>query len=220
MADAPILGFRSPSIDAVRGLLAFWVLCAHLFAWSSVLNQSSGVLTAMFEWLGRLFQSNGEKHPAVLGFIVLSGYCIHRTGFRRRGGSQISLRAGSSESGRCTSSRSSPASRSFSPPISRIPRLPRACHWTRGFRSLRPAKAALLGVVIAGTSAVCLTEAPGGSHYVFLHYAKIAAIVLGAVGLSEYSARTGQSKLSVTQAEAIPRVSGPVFQFCGIITVV
>ena len=89
IADAPILGFRSPGIDVVRGLLALWVLCAHLFAWSSALNQGNGVLTAIFEWLGRLFQSNGETHPAVLGFIVLSGYCIHRTGFRRRGGSRI-----------------------------------------------------------------------------------------------------------------------------------
>jgi peptidoglycan/LPS O-acetylase OafA/YrhL len=89
MADAPILGSRSPSIDVVRGLLAFWVLCAHLFAWSASLNQGSGVLTAMFDRLGRLFQSNGETHPAVLGFIVLSGYCIHRTGFRRLGGSRI-----------------------------------------------------------------------------------------------------------------------------------
>ncbi len=26
------------------------------------------------------FQSNGQTHPAVLGFIVLSGYCIHRSG--------------------------------------------------------------------------------------------------------------------------------------------
>jgi len=84
IADAPILGFRSPGIDVARGLLALWVLCAHLFAWSSALNQGNGVLTAIFEWLGRLFQSNGETHPAVLGFIVLSGYCIHRTGFRQR----------------------------------------------------------------------------------------------------------------------------------------
>lgn len=93
MADAPILGFRSPTIDVARGLLAFWVLCAHLFAWSSALNQGSVVLAATFERLGRLFQSNGETHPAVLGFIVLSGYCIHRTGFRRRGGSRIAAYA-------------------------------------------------------------------------------------------------------------------------------
>lgn len=29
-----------------------------------------------------LFQGNGETHPAVLAFIVLSGYCIHRNGLR------------------------------------------------------------------------------------------------------------------------------------------
>jgi len=69
MADAPILGFRSSRINVARGLLAFWVLCAHLFAWSGALNQGSVVLAATFERLGRLFQSNGETHPAVLGFI-------------------------------------------------------------------------------------------------------------------------------------------------------
>jgi peptidoglycan/LPS O-acetylase OafA/YrhL len=29
-----------------------------------------------------VFQSNGETHPAVIAFIVLSGYCIHRNGLR------------------------------------------------------------------------------------------------------------------------------------------
>lgn len=29
-----------------------------------------------------LFQAGGETHPSVLGFIVLSGYCIHRAGLR------------------------------------------------------------------------------------------------------------------------------------------
>jgi hypothetical protein len=80
MADATILDSRSPSIEVVRGLLGFWVLCAHPFAWSDALNQGSVVLTAMFERLGRLFQPNGKMHPAMLGFIVSSGCCIHRTG--------------------------------------------------------------------------------------------------------------------------------------------
>ena len=93
LADVPSFSFRSPGIDVLRGLLAFWVLFAHLFAWSNGPNQGSVVGSTIVEWLARLFQSSGETHPAVLGFIVLSGYCIHRTGFRRRGGSQVSAYA-------------------------------------------------------------------------------------------------------------------------------
>jgi len=40
-------------------------------------------VSAVFDFLVRLFQGHGETHPAVLAFIVLSGYCIHRSGFRR-----------------------------------------------------------------------------------------------------------------------------------------
>jgi hypothetical protein len=64
--------------------------------------------------------------------------------------------------------------------------------WTRGFVALYPVEVLLLGTVIAGIAAVFFTEAPGGSHYVFLHFSKIAAIILGAVGLSDYLKRTGQ----------------------------
>jgi hypothetical protein len=57
--------------------------------------------------------------------------------------------------------------------------------WKRGFAALSPAEAILLGIVIAGVGAVCFTEAPGGSHYVFLQFSKIAMIVLAAIGLSD-----------------------------------
>ena len=55
---------------------------------------------------------------------------------------------------------------------------------TRGLSALRPVEVLLLGIVIAGIVAVSLTEAVGGSHYVFLHFSKIAATILGAIGLS------------------------------------
>jgi hypothetical protein len=47
----------------------------------------------------------------------------------------------------------------------------RTC-WMRTFAALSPVEVLLLGIVIAGISAVSLTEAPGGSHYVFLHFSK------------------------------------------------
>jgi hypothetical protein len=68
--------------------------------------------------------------------------------------------------------------------------------WRRGFAALSPAEVLLLGTVIAGISAVSLTEAPGGSHYVFLHFSKIAAIVLGAIGFSDFRMRMGQRNSS------------------------
>jgi hypothetical protein len=55
--------------------------------------------------------------------------------------------------------------------------------WHRKLAAYRSIEVLLVGVVIAGVTATSLTEAPGGSHYVFLHYSKIAAVVLGAAGL-------------------------------------
>lgn len=53
--------------------------------------ESNGASVGITRRYGRapdyLFQSNGQTHPAVIGFIVLSGYCIHRGGFRQSGGS-------------------------------------------------------------------------------------------------------------------------------------
>jgi peptidoglycan/LPS O-acetylase OafA/YrhL len=83
----PTSKLRSDGIDLERAALAIWVLFSHLMPWAN----AAGVGDV---WLGRFmraadlfFQSSNETHPAVLGFIVLSGYCIHRNGFRKTGGS-------------------------------------------------------------------------------------------------------------------------------------
>jgi hypothetical protein len=47
LADVPSFSFRFPGI--LRGLLAFWVLFAHLFAWSNGPNQGSVVGSTMVE---------------------------------------------------------------------------------------------------------------------------------------------------------------------------
>lgn len=77
---------RSSGIDAVRAVLALWVLVfAHLIPWAAFTqgpDSVPGVLTATAQALIQLFQPAGELHPAVLAFIVLSGYCIHRNGLR------------------------------------------------------------------------------------------------------------------------------------------
>lgn len=78
-------GDRSDGIDLLRGFFAFWVLLAHLIPWTVLVQGDLSVPLILQEGarvLVRLFQSNREVNPAVLGFIVLSGYCIHRNGFR------------------------------------------------------------------------------------------------------------------------------------------
>jgi peptidoglycan/LPS O-acetylase OafA/YrhL len=76
---------RSHGIDLLRAIFALWVLIAHLVIWTRVTQGDGAVwksLGAIFDALGTIFQRNGETHPAVIGFIVLSGYCIHRNGLR------------------------------------------------------------------------------------------------------------------------------------------
>lgn len=72
---------RSEGIDALRALLALWVLMFHVLNWSVVTQgpeASPEILAQAAAFLAQVFQSAGETHPAVLTFIVLSGYCIHR----------------------------------------------------------------------------------------------------------------------------------------------
>lgn len=66
--------------------------------------------------------------------------------------------------------------------------------WPAGFRSLKPIEVLLIGTVIAGIAGVSLTEAPGGSHYVFLHYSKMAGIILGAWGLRSIFVKNSRSR--------------------------
>jgi peptidoglycan/LPS O-acetylase OafA/YrhL len=79
---------RSDGIDTLRAVFALWVVLTHVTLWSPLAQGPQAVP----QWLagaGRLliavFQPNFELHPAVLGFIVLSGYCIHRAGLRAAG---------------------------------------------------------------------------------------------------------------------------------------
>ena len=70
-----------------------WVLLAHGLGWTAYLGRlhSDSILSYINAALLKVFQASGETHPAVLGFIVLSGYCIHRNGFRL--GSSFSLKS-------------------------------------------------------------------------------------------------------------------------------
>ncbi|HTB80535.1 MAG TPA: acyltransferase [Opitutaceae bacterium] len=82
MFDDPIIRTRSISVDILRAILAIWVLFAHLIPQANALIGGYLRLDRARVFLVEIFNSNGETHPAVLGFIVLSGYCIHRNGLR------------------------------------------------------------------------------------------------------------------------------------------
>ncbi|WP_353439145.1 hypothetical protein [Polynucleobacter sp. UK-FUSCHL-C3] len=73
--------------------MAIWVLVANGLGWTTYLGRlnSDSILWYVNVALLKIFQASGETHPAVLGFIVLSGYCIHRNGFRL--GNSFSLKS-------------------------------------------------------------------------------------------------------------------------------
>jgi peptidoglycan/LPS O-acetylase OafA/YrhL len=81
LAD-PVRRDRSPGIDCLRGALALYVVCTHVLPWAQYLGTTTTPVTQLNAWLIRIFQGHAETNPAVLGFIVLSGYCIHRNGLR------------------------------------------------------------------------------------------------------------------------------------------
>jgi peptidoglycan/LPS O-acetylase OafA/YrhL len=80
--DDPVRRDRSPGIDCLRGLFAFWVVFGHVIPWALYVNGTDNALTDANAWFIRTFESHYTS-PPVLGFIVLSGYCIHRNGLRR-----------------------------------------------------------------------------------------------------------------------------------------
>jgi peptidoglycan/LPS O-acetylase OafA/YrhL len=84
--EAPIIRGRSNGIDALRAIFALWVVIAHLVPRTYQIQGADKVPGWLYYFtqtiVGQLTQASGELHPAVLGFIVLSGYCIHRNGLR------------------------------------------------------------------------------------------------------------------------------------------
>jgi peptidoglycan/LPS O-acetylase OafA/YrhL len=80
---------RSYGIDFLRGVFSIYVLIfAHIAVWT-VVAQGQDSVPPWLTWLSHslilLFQSRAELNPAVLAFIVLSGFCIHRNGLRPGG---------------------------------------------------------------------------------------------------------------------------------------
>jgi peptidoglycan/LPS O-acetylase OafA/YrhL len=83
LLDLPVGRRRAVGIDVLRGVLAIWVVGVHVMLWGAIYGDVSGVPSDVANDVLYLFQHFSETHPAVIGFIVLSGYCIHRNGLRR-----------------------------------------------------------------------------------------------------------------------------------------
>jgi peptidoglycan/LPS O-acetylase OafA/YrhL len=84
-------GGRLASLDGFRGACGLTVFLTHWFLWANFRPKPEA------EWLvhdslktacdifGQLTWNCGGQHPAVLGFFVLSGFCIHASRARRGG---------------------------------------------------------------------------------------------------------------------------------------
>ncbi|MEO8186342.1 MAG: acyltransferase [Burkholderiaceae bacterium] len=79
LSNSVVRSTRAEGLDALRFVLAFWVLAAHVAGWAATAPMW---FTGALRGLSNVFQPAFETHPAVLAFIVLSGYCIHRNGLR------------------------------------------------------------------------------------------------------------------------------------------
>jgi len=88
LLEPPSQMARSNGVDLLRGTFSLYVLLlGHIVFWTAFANGADAVpmwLSSLSRAMVWLFQSRAELHPAVLGFIVLSGYCIHRNGLRSR----------------------------------------------------------------------------------------------------------------------------------------
>jgi peptidoglycan/LPS O-acetylase OafA/YrhL len=81
----PVHEQRSDRLDLLRAALALYVMLVHALPWACVAQGAEAapaLLLHVNALLLRVFQHTSETNPGVLAFIVLSGYCIHRGGFR------------------------------------------------------------------------------------------------------------------------------------------
>jgi peptidoglycan/LPS O-acetylase OafA/YrhL len=88
-SPAPGAGRRIESLDAFRGTCALAVFLTHWLLWANFrpVGEAERLLHDCLDTVYQLFcyitwNSNGH-HPAVLGFFVLSGFCIHASRARR-----------------------------------------------------------------------------------------------------------------------------------------
>jgi peptidoglycan/LPS O-acetylase OafA/YrhL len=83
MLDIEKRKWRCSWLDLLRSMLAIFVVFVHAVPWAATLQGGQAVTSIaklVSDQIGLFAQTGGETNPAVLAFIVLSGYCIHRSG--------------------------------------------------------------------------------------------------------------------------------------------
>ncbi len=89
---ASVPGSRIESLDAFRGACALAVFLTHWFLWANFRPAGEterlfhDCLDTAYQVFGLLTWNSNGHHPAVLGFFVLSGFCIHASRARRTAG--------------------------------------------------------------------------------------------------------------------------------------
>jgi peptidoglycan/LPS O-acetylase OafA/YrhL len=70
----------------LRAVCAIWIVFDHALYWTTTAQGPDAIPAPIFTFFSKIFdpiwQPTNELHPAVLIFIALSGYCIHRAAFR------------------------------------------------------------------------------------------------------------------------------------------
>lgn len=75
---------RNSLLSILRWFLAGYVLFVHSVPWYSFYGRDiADYLVRINSILSKVFQSSGETCPAVIAFITISGFCIHRNGMRK-----------------------------------------------------------------------------------------------------------------------------------------
>jgi len=88
-AAPPNSGQRLDSLDIFRGACALSVFLTHWLVWANFrpVNEAERLLLDSLNTVYAVFRSltwdSGGLHPAVLGFFVLSGFCIHASRAQR-----------------------------------------------------------------------------------------------------------------------------------------
>ena len=81
--NAPLNNRKSQGITTIRFILACYVVMVHMVPWYDLIFANiPHIVTKGVSLVIKFFQPASETNPAVLAFITLSGYCIHRNGLR------------------------------------------------------------------------------------------------------------------------------------------
>lgn len=78
LEETPIRTFRCDNIVLFRGLACLYVFLCHFLSWEAFVENDT-FINELLSVLVKFTQPMNETNSGVIFFIVLSGYCIHRS---------------------------------------------------------------------------------------------------------------------------------------------